>query len=151
MKRVILITAILLTASSLIFAAPLTKAAKKAKAMVQKAVAFYKANGQDVSFKAFSDPKGEFRSGEYYVFVFDFNGVCLARSDGNKSLIGVNELNMQDPDGKYYMKEMLETARDKNSGWVDYKRSNPVSKKIENKSSYVEKVDNIWIGCGFYK
>lgn len=150
MKKVLIIALFVLTASAL-SAAGLSQNALKAKSMVRKAVEFYKANGKDAAFKIFDDPKGIFRSGEYYIFVFDFDGLCLARGDGNTILIGVNMIHMQDPDGKHYIKEMLETARDKNSGWVDYKRSNPKTKKIENKSSYVEKVDNIWIGCGFYK
>jgi signal transduction histidine kinase len=150
MKKILIITLFVLTASSLL-SAELSQNASKARSMVRKAVEFYKANGKDAALKAFDDTKGIFRSGEYYVFVFDFDGLCLARGDGNSTLIGVNMIDMQDPDGKHYIKEMLETARDKNSGWVDYKRSNPKTKKIENKSSYVEKVDNIWIGCGFYK
>jgi signal transduction histidine kinase len=150
MKNIILISVLILSSSAL-FGAGITQNAQKAKSMVRKAVEFYKANGREAAFKAFNDTKGLFRSGEYYVFVFDFDGVCLARGDGNSTLIGVNEIEMKDPDGKLYIKEMLETARDKNSGWVDYKRSNPRTKKVENKSSYVEKVDNIWIGCGFYK
>jgi signal transduction histidine kinase len=151
MKRAVFILFFIISASKLISGATMTPAAIKAREMVKKAVAYYIANGRDASLKAFSDTKGKFRNGEYYLFVFDFDGICLARGDGNTSLIGLKMTELQDPDGKYFIREMLETARDKNSGWVDYKRSNPATKKVESKSSYVEKVDNIWIGCGFYK
>jgi cytochrome c len=36
-------------------------------------------------------------------------------------------------------------------GWQDYKFTNPVSKKLENKRAYIEKIDNYIVGCGIYK
>ena len=42
-------------------------------------------------------------------------------------------------------------AKTKGKGWQDYKFTNPVSKKIEQKSAYIEKVDDLIVGCGVYK
>ncbi len=39
----------------------------------------------------------------------------------------------------------------KGSGWIDYKWPNPVTKAVEQKSTYVEKVDDVVVGCGIYK
>jgi cytochrome c len=60
---------------------------------------------------------------------------------------------LKDADGKYFMREMVKVAQTKGTGWVDYKWTNPVSKKIEHKSSYVKRVgnENLLIGCGIYK
>ena len=151
MKKFLAIsTATILFASLLFGAQSITENAKKAKDMVKKAISYYKKNGKVKAMQEFSNPKGQFRDGEYYIFVFDFEGLCLARSDGNTNLIGKNMIDMQDPDGTYYISNMVVAAK-QGTGWVDYKRSNPVTKKIEPKSSYIEKVDTFWLGCGFYK
>ena len=36
-------------------------------------------------------------------------------------------------------------------GWVEYKWTNPETKKIGPKSTYVEKFDSLIVGCGYYK
>ena len=58
---------------------------------------------------------------------------------------------MKDPDGKEYVKERVEIAKMKGKGWQDNKFPNPVTKKIESKSAYIEKADDVIIGCGAYK
>jgi signal transduction histidine kinase len=66
-------------------------------------------------------------------------------------MIGKDLLEMKDPDGKFYVKERVEIAKSKGSGWQDYKFTNPLSKKLEQKTAFVEKVEDIIIGCGAYK
>ena len=58
---------------------------------------------------------------------------------------------MRDPDGTYYVKERIEIVKAKGKGWQDYKFSNPVTKKIEHKTAYVEKAGDLIFGCGAYK
>lgn len=36
-------------------------------------------------------------------------------------------------------------------GWLDYKWLNPATSTMEQKSTYVEKLDDMVIGCGIYK
>jgi cytochrome c len=55
----------------------------------------------------------------------------------------------KDPEGKYYIKDFITTAR-KGHGWVAYQFVNPVTKKTEPKSTYVESAGDIIIGCGIY-
>ena len=71
----------------------------------------------------------------------------------NEKLINQPTANLKDSEGKLFMIEMVKTAQTKGKGWVDYKWSNPVTKNVEQKSSYVEKIDNenLLIGCGIYK
>jgi hypothetical protein len=33
----------------------------------------------------------------------------------------------------------------------DYKFTNPTSKKLENKTAYIEKYEDVIVGCGAYK
>ncbi len=124
--------------------------APEAKALLDKAVAYYKANGQAKAFAAFNDPKGEFVKKDLYIFALDPQGKILAHG-GNKALIGKDMMAAKDADGKLFMKEMVETANAKGKGTVDYKWENPQTKKVEPKSSYLEKVDSVILGCGYYK
>jgi signal transduction histidine kinase len=57
----------------------------------------------------------------------------------------------KDADGKLFMKEMVDVGKMKGKGSIDYKWENPKTKKVEQKSSYVEKVDDVILGCGYYK
>ncbi len=69
----------------------------------------------------------------------------------NPKLIGKAMLDVPDPDGKLFRKERVELAGGKGKGWVDYKYKNPVSNKIEQKSAYVLKVDDVIISVGVYR
>lgn len=121
-----------------------------AKTLIEQGVAFYKANGADKAFAEFSDPKGKFTKGDLYIFVIDTKGKVLAHG-GNPKLVGKDVTELKDADGKFFMKEIIKTANEKGKGWVDYKWTNPVNKKVEQKTTYVEKVDNYIFGCGVYK
>jgi signal transduction histidine kinase len=59
---------------------------------------------------------------------------------------------MQDPNGKFIIKEMIATASGKGSGWVDYDFANPTTKKLAPKSSYVQKLPGFdgFLGVGVY-
>ncbi len=124
--------------------------AKEAVAMVDKAVAYLNANGKDKAFAAFNDPKGQFVKGDLYIYVLDLKAVCLAHGAAVKH-VGKSFINIPDTDGKMFFKEIVEKAKTKGSGWVDYKWSNPTTKKVEAKSTYLKKVKDYIIACGIYK
>ncbi len=123
---------------------------EQAKAMVEEAVAFYNAKGNDAALAEFSNPNGKFVKGDLYIFAIDLNGMTLAHG-ANQKLVGKSLLEVKDADGKFFMKEMIEVAKTKGKGWVDYKWTNPETKKIEPKTSYVVKVKDLLLGCGAYK
>jgi cytochrome c len=122
----------------------------EAKKMVEKAVAYYKANGKEKAIAAFNDPKGSFVKGELFIFMQDLNGLMLAHG-ANAKLIGKDLKDLRDSDGKKFVQEMISVAKKQGSGWVEYKWTNPLSKKIEPKLTYLQKVDNYFIGCGVFK
>ena len=124
--------------------------ADEATAMARKAVAYLKANGKEKAFAEFSNPNGQFKDRDMYIFVVDFNGKTLAHG-ANAKLVDKNMLELKDADGKLFIKEFIDVAMSKGKGWVDYKWPNPVTKAIEAKSSYVEKVDDMLVACGIYK
>ena len=77
-------------------------------------------------------------------------GVCVAHG-ARPALIGKNLLDLKDQDGKYLIRELADVANGPGSGWVDYKWPNPITNKIEDKSSYVEKMGDYFVGVGIYK
>ena len=127
------------------------KAAKpEAEAMVKKAVAFLKANGAEKAYGEFDNKEGQFIDRDLYIVVYDLSGKCLAHG-ANAKLIGKDLSDSQDVDGKYFVKERVELAKSKQSFWQDYKFANPVSKKIEPKEMYCERVDDVAVCGGVYK
>jgi cytochrome c len=124
--------------------------AAEATAMVKKAIEFIKANGKDKAYAEFSNPKGAFKDRDLYIFVFDMKGACLAHG-ANPKLIGKDLIQLKDAEGKYFIKDFVNTANTKGKGWVDYKWPNPVSKDIEAKSTYIEKYEDVMVGAGIYK
>ena len=140
---------LVLMAGSITFAAEFGTATE-AVAMVKKAVQLIKTEGKEKAFAEFSDPKGKFVDRDLYVTVYDLNGKCLAHG-ANPKMVGKDLIDLKDPDGKPFVKERVETSKTKDKFWLDYKFTNPVSKKIEPKSMYSEKVGDIIVNCGIYK
>jgi signal transduction histidine kinase len=125
---------------------------EEAKAMVDKADAYMKANGKDKAIAEFNNPKGQFVKGDLYIIAQDYDGIMLANG-GNPKLVGQNHFGLKDSSGKSFVKEMIEVSKTKGSGTVEYNWTNPVSKKIQPKVTYLKKADagNFYIGCGFFK
>jgi signal transduction histidine kinase len=120
-----------------------------AQAWVKKAIEFFKANGKDKALAAFNDAKGQFCKDDLYIYVLDLSGKMLAHP--NAKLIGEDFMVKKDADGKLFAAEMVKIAKEKGSGWVDYKWDNPAKKCVEPKTVYFEKVDDVIIASGAYK
>ncbi len=121
----------------------------EAKAMVEKAVAYLKAQGKDKAFAEFDNSQGQFRRGDLYIFVLDMNADILAHG-ARRKMIGKGSLDWADPDGKYFFREIVEGAKSKETGWVSYKWTKPSSKKIGQKMTYFQKVNDVVVCCGSY-
>jgi len=122
----------------------------EAEAMVKKAINYIKENGKAKAFAEFSNPKGKFVDRDLYITVYDMTGKCLAHG-ANQKMIGKDMIELRDLDGKPYVKERQDMAKEKGKGWIQYKFTNPVTKMIEDKTSYFEKYDDVIITCGAYK
>ena len=121
----------------------------EAVAMVKKAIEFIKANGRDKAFEEFSNPSGKFVDRDLYVVVYDMNAKCLAHG-ANPKMIGRDLIDNKDVDGKEFMKERVELMKNQTTAWQDYKFRNPVSNEIEPKSMYLERFEDLIVGCGVY-
>jgi len=125
---------------------------EEAKALAEKGAAYVKANGKDKAIAEFNKPDGEFVKGDLYVFLQDFNGVLLAHG-GNPKLVGQNHYEIKDPTGKAFGKEMIDLVKSKGSGWIEYTWTNPATKKVQPKKTWVQRVEgmDIYVGCGVFQ
>ncbi|MBN2515437.1 MAG: cache domain-containing protein [Deltaproteobacteria bacterium] len=135
---------------SIVYAEAEGGTAEEAKALVDDAVALIQESGQDEAFAAFNDTAGDYVMKDLYIFVVDMSGTILAHG-AKASLIGKNLMSLQDKDGKFIIKDMIEMAKTQSEGWVDYKWENPMTKSIGNKSTYFRKVKDILVCCGVYR
>ncbi|CAD5372509.1 Histidine kinase [Rubrivivax sp. A210] len=122
----------------------------EAQAMVKKGVAYIKANGADKGYAEISNKKGSFVDRDLYLVVYGLDGKCLAHGANDKQ-IGRDLMDLTDVDGKYFVKERVALAKSKPAGfWQEYKFTNPVSKKVEPKVMYCEKLGETAVCGGVY-
>jgi cytochrome c len=145
------VLAAVLAAGATWAAADAPATAREAEAMVKKGVAYIKANGKDKGFAEITrrDSK-EFHDRDLYLAVHKLDGTAVAHGTNDK-MVGKNFIEMKDIDGKEYIKERVEFGKTRASFWTDYKFNNPVSKKIEAKTAYCERLDDYVVCGGIYK
>lgn len=123
---------------------------EEAVAMVKKGVAFIKANGVEKGYAAVSAKGGPFVDRDLYLVVYGLDGKCLAHG-ANPKQIGKDLIDLTDIDGKYFVKERVAMVKAKPAGaWQEYKFTNPVSKKVEPKVMYCEKLGETAVCGGVY-
>jgi cytochrome c len=119
-------------------------------AIVDKGLAYIKKNGKEALIREINAKNPDFVQGELYLYVRGLDGTVLAHPV-NARLIGKNMLELPDAEGKYFRKEIVETAKAKGKGWVNYSYNNPVSKVIEKKSTYFVLSGDVILEAGIYK
>ena len=121
-----------------------------AVATVKKGIAFIKANGKDKGYAEVSNKEGQFIDRDLYLVVYGLDGTVRAHG-ANGKMVGKNLIDLKDVDGKAFVKERVDLAQSKGTFWQDYKFTNPVSKKIEPKQMYCEKLEDAVVCGGIYK
>jgi cytochrome c len=124
---------------------------EEAVAMVKRVQEKFSKDGPESTFKAVNDQSTkEFHDRDLYPFIYDVSGLNVAHG-ARPALVGKNLISLKDQDGKYLIKEMIGIATTVGSGWIDYKWPNPITNKIEDKSSYIEKLGDYFVGVGVYR
>ena len=118
--------------------------------MVKKAVAAIRSEGADKAYADIDDRSGPFVDRELYIVVCGPDGTILAHG-ANKSRIGTNRSMDKDVDGKPFIKERVELAKEHPSFWQSYKFLNPVTQEIEPKQMYCERLDTTTVCGGIYQ
>jgi len=137
-----------LAGGNIMSADPATK--DEAVAMVQKAVASIKSEGAEKAYAEISNPSGKFVDRDLYIVVYGLDGLVLAHG-ANASRVGTNQIDDKDPDGKAFVKECVELAKQQPSFWQTYKFMNPVTKKVEPKQMYCERLAETAVCGGIYQ
>lgn len=122
----------------------------EAVALVKKAIAYIKQNGKDKAMAEFNNPAGQFVQGELYIVALDLNGMVLA-TGANAKMLGKSLVDVRDVNGKHFVREEIALAKAKGKGWVDFEWVNPVLKKMEPRSTYLELVDDYIVLTGVYR
>ncbi|MES2257861.1 MAG: cache domain-containing protein [Pseudomonadota bacterium] len=121
-----------------------------AVALVEKGQAYIVKNGKDALITEINKKNPDFLKGDIYLYLRSIDGTILAHP-ANPKLIGKNMLVLPDADGKYFRKDIVELAKSKGKGWVDYRYNNPTSKEIEKKSTYIQRQGDVILEAGIYK
>lgn len=150
MHKRILISLIAAAACAGAVAAEGNATAAEATAMVKKGITFIKTHGKDKGYAEISNKAGQFNDRDLYLVVYGLDGTVRAHG-ANEKMIGKNLIELKDVDGKPFVKERVELAQSKGTFWQDYKFTNPVSKKIEPKSMYCERLEDSAVCGGIYK
>lgn len=117
--------------------------------LVGAAVQLFESVGEDSALRVLSDTTGPFVQGDLYVFVYDTAGVVVAHSR-NPKLVGKAMLDVPDFEGKPFRREILKLASTAGVGWIDYRYRNPVTMRIESKSTWIRRVGRFVVCCGVY-
>ena len=117
-----------------------------------------KANGLEKATAEFNNSDGPFNSksdinpkGDLYIFSVDKVGLQAIHK--NPKIRGKNNMELR-VNGVYLIKELAAACYSKEGkGWVNYPWPHPVTKELEQKVGYVEKVpgQDLCLGTGIYK
>jgi signal transduction histidine kinase len=145
-----IVVAVALSSAAVLCQAAGNATQAEATAMVKKGLAYLKANGKDKAYAEITNKQGQFVDRDLYLVVYGLDGVVRAHG-ANEKMVGKNLIDLKDVDGKAFVKERVDLAQSKGTFWQDYKFTNPVTRKIEPKAMYCERVDDAVLCGGVYK
>ncbi|HEY6198157.1 MAG TPA: cache domain-containing protein, partial [Candidatus Binatia bacterium] len=116
------------------------------------AVKLVEQKGKDAFPELRKDKK--WNNGDVYIFIDRFDGLVLLNPP-SPEIEGKNLIDWQDAKGKKIVREFVQLAKSKGSGWVDYYWPKPGEQKPSKKMSYVKKAklpsgEDIIVGAGMY-
>ncbi len=120
---------------------------EEAKVLAIKAAKLVAAEGE-AAFPKLGDPAGGYVEGDLFVTVIDRKGVV--RASAMSKLVGLNMWEATDPDGIKINQVAWQAVENTDGAWSTYKFTNPATKKIEPKKSWVQKVGDYIVVCGAY-
>jgi signal transduction histidine kinase len=124
--------------------------AEEAKALVGKAIDHIKKAGPEQAYRDFTNKDPAFVDRDLYVIVYDMTGHVLAHGQ-NAKMVGKDNLDMRDADGKPYIRERIEAAKVQPTAWQDYKWTDPITRKLLMKSTYTRRHNDTLVSVGIYK
>jgi signal transduction histidine kinase len=125
---------------------------KKMIALVEKAAALIRERGEN-AFDEFRKKGSEWLQGDVYIFVVNMDGKNLCHPV-TPELEGRDLLDLKDPDGKEFVREMVDLLKSKDAGWVEYSWMKPDATGHSRKFAYVKRTmlaeTPVLVGSGIY-
>jgi signal transduction histidine kinase len=122
---------------------------EEVKALIRNGVDYFEKHGALAAYKEFSNPKGDFRRGNMYMFAYNYKGTLLASGYSPKD-VGENFYETRDEFGSPFVQLFIQIAKD-GGGSVSYYCPEPSSGKTKLKVSYIMPLGkDTLIGSGFY-
>lgn len=150
MKRTKALAAALLMGAAFSASAAPNATPDDAVAMVKKAVTAIQAHGRDKTLAEINNSQGDYRVQDLYLSVYRLDGMTLAHGT-NSRWVGQQLTSAKDADGKPYVRASLQLAKERPAFWHDYKLANALTRKIEPRSMYCERIDDMVVCGGIYK
>lgn len=123
---------------------------EQAQSILWRAVDELKRRGSD-AFAQFNDLNGGFVRDDTYVFVAGIKDHRLYADGGNPRLVGRDVSELTDASGKQIFPKMLDIVTKKGEGALDYTWRNPATRQIENKRTFLKRVDDYMVGVGYFQ
>lgn len=123
--------------------------AEEALALVERAVAYRQKTSKEQFVRDITKPANGFHDRDMYVFILNSSGAYLAFG-GNPAKVGTRVQDIAGIDGDGLLDAIVSQA-EREPGWVEYDITNPSTGKVQTKMSFVQQVDDLFVGCGIYK
>lgn len=121
---------------------------QQAEQMVAKAVAAVRKDAAK-TYEEITAKAPAWVHGDLYPVVYDLEGKVLAHGQ-NPKMVGKDLIELRDADGKHFVRERVELARQKGKFWQNYSFLDPVTKQILAKRMYCERLDERVVCAGVY-
>ena len=123
--------------------------AEEAMALVARAVAARRGTTAEGFLRTLTDPAQPFHDRDMYVFMLDASGAYRAFA-GNPSKVGTRVQDIAGIDGEGLIHAIGQQCA-RGPGWVEYGITNPATGRVQTKMSFVQLMDDAYLGCGIYK
>jgi hypothetical protein len=128
--------------------------------LLKKVQAYVKTNGSQKALAEFNDLSSPFnkqgainRFGDLYLYGTNSAGEQIVHGK-NPKMRGKQLNEVRDIDGVYFIQEFNKKCfhTPEGKGWISYRFPNPLTKIVERKKGYVERIpgEDICIGTGIY-
>jgi hypothetical protein len=113
--------------------------------LVEKTVAYIRANGKQAGVKLIHDPKGPLRDRDMFVIAIDrmnnFMAFGADPSKANKPSVAAPGVNVEELNAR------IRAEADNGGGWIDFRSMHPITGAVVEKLAYVLPVEDWIIMC----
>lgn len=123
--------------------------AEEAMTLVERAAALHRGCGREVFLRTLTNPAQPYHDRDMYVFALNAAGTYLAFG-GNPAKVGTRVQDIPGIAGEQLVHDIV-TQAERAPGWVEYDITNPATGAVQTKMSFVQRVGDLYLGCGVYK